>query len=369
MSGLRFHFTLLPVVAVLLFSSVLSRELPAQAVSPAPDVAFGGSPDGVQPGDAALRAAHVSWRQLFDSGNWAELDAVANQLRSQRSRFQGGAWRLFVFYQTIGPAGPMTASDEAWELQITRLQQWMKEDAVSVTPRIALADAYLGFAWKARGHGFADTVTPEGWNLFKQRIEMARTTLEQAQKLNNGDPEWFRAMQTVALAQAWPRQQVEALVEAALSAEPGYFSFSTAEANYLLPKWYGKPGETEEFAARVADRIGGPEGDATYFLIAATINCCRGTQAPAMQWSRVRQGYSALDQLYGTNLHERNVLAYLALKAGDNETAQAAFAKIGNDWDAMVWGGKPRFDASRLGRPLGQAQPVVPDPPPAQSSN
>ncbi len=355
----------LPFVLVLLTACYPSPPLSAQMIAAGPGAGY----SDADPPDAAVRAARVQWRQLLDSGNFAELDADANQLRSRRSRFQGGVWQLFVFYQTIGPAGPMTASDEAWELQIARLQQWAKEEPGSVTPRIALADAYIGFAWKARGHGWGDTVTPEGWTQFRERISLARATLEKALKLNNGDPEWYRAMQTVALAEAWPRQQVDALVDAALSVEPGYFSFATAEANYLLPKWYGKPGETEEFAARVADRIGGPEGDATYFLIAMMTNCCRATQAPAMAWARVKQGYFALDQLYGTNLHERNAFAFLALRAGDTETAQAAFAKIGNDWDAMVWGGKPRFDASRLGRPLGQAMPVQPDPPPGQSSN
>jgi hypothetical protein len=363
MPALRSAF--LPVVVVLFAACYQSQPLSAQMNAASPGAGFADA----DPPDAAVRAARVQWRQLLDSGNFAELDAVANQLRSQRSRFQGGVWQLFVFYNTVGPAGPMTATDAAWEAQIAKLEQWAKEEPGSVTPRIALARAYTAFAWKARGNGFANTVTPEGGTQFRERIQLARTTLEQAQKLNNGDPEWFRAMQTVALAQGWPRQQVDALVEAALSVEPGYSAFAIAEANYLLPKWYGKPGETEEFAARVADRIGGPEGDATYFLIAMMANCCRMTQAPTMQWSRVRQGYLALERLYGTNLYERNAFAFLALRAGDTETAQAAFAKIGNDWDANVWGGKPRFDASRLGRPLGQAMPVQADPPPKQSSN
>ncbi|MGO9494361.1 MAG: hypothetical protein ACLPZY_18875 [Terracidiphilus sp.] len=367
----RLRSAFLPVAFLFLSFSVANRTLSAQMVSPEGAAGFAGQADqGVEPADTTLRAARGAWRQLFDSSNWAELDAVANQLRSQRLRFLGGAWQLSAFYNTVGPAGPQTATDAAWEAQIARLQAWGREEPASVTPRIALARAYIAFAWKARGNGFANTVTSEGWQQFSERIALARTTLEQAQKLNNGDPEWFRAMQTVALAQGWPRQQVDALVEAALSNEPGYYPSVAAEANYLLPKWYGKPGETEEFAARVADRIGGPDGDAAYFMIASGINCCRRTQAPAMVWARVKQGYLALEQLYGTNHWEKHAFAFLALRAGDTETAQAAFAKIGNDWDANVWGGKPRFDASRLGHPLGQAQPVQPDnAPPVESTN
>jgi hypothetical protein len=367
MRALRFGF--LSVALFLVSTCATCRTLFAQLVSPPPGVAFGGASDGALPQDATMRAARVGWRQLFDSGNWAELDAVANQLRSQRLRFQGGAWQLSAFYNTVGPAGPQSATDAAWDAQIAKLQEWGREEPASVTPRIALARAYIAYGWKARGNGFANTVTPEGWQQFGQRIALARTTLEQAQKLNRGDPEWFRAMQIVALAQGWPRQQVDALVDQILNTEPTYYPSVTAEANYLLPKWYGTPGETEEFAARVADRIGGSEGDATYFVIASGINCCRKTQAPAMVWARVKQGYSALEQLYGTSLWERNAFAFLALRAGDTETAQAAFTRIGSDWDASVWGGKPRFDASRLGHALGEVQPVHADAPTPQSSN
>jgi len=362
MTVLRFRLPALVIVLTIFFICSSSRTLAAQA-SPENQAPGLVSPadNSIEPPDTTVRTARVQWRQLFNSGNWTELDAVANQLRSQRLRFQGGAWQLNVFYNTVGPAGQQTASDAAWETQIARLQEWAQAEPASATPRIALADAYLAFAWKARGNGFANTVAPDGWTRFRQRVQKARTTLESAAQLNSGDPEWYRAMQTVALAQGWNREQVDALVDQALNKEPGYFAFAVAESNYLLPKWYGKAGETEEFAARVADRIGGPEGDATYFLIAARINCCRKTQAPAIAWARVRQGYAALEQLYGTNLFERNALAYLALKAGDGATAQAAFAKIGDDWDAIVWRSKPRFNASRLGHPMGDVQPVQPD--------
>ena len=46
--------------------------------------------------------------------------------------------------------------------------------------------------------------------------------------------------------ESWPQKQVDALVEQAraFNHEPGYYYFATEHANYLLPKWGGKPGET-----------------------------------------------------------------------------------------------------------------------------
>lgn len=354
----------LGIFAAFLLCCLLSNNLTLRAQMA--DTARGVLPSqeteaGAEPEETTIRAMRVQWRKLFTDGSWTELDAIADQLRSQRSRVTGGGWQLRIFYDTVSPAGWLTMTDAAWEAQIAKLQDWMKQRPASPTPRIALADAYLRYAWKARGNGYADTVTQEGWKLFGERVQQARSTLEEATKISGSDPEWYRAMQTVALAQGWNRAQVDALVNAALSSEPGYFYFARAEANYLLPKWYGKPGDTEQFAARVADRIGGQEGDADYFLIAATINCCRRTQAPALSWARIRQGYFALDQLYGTNNYQRNAMAFLALRAGDTQTAQQIFAKIGNDWDLSVWRSKVRFDASRTGQTIANVLPVHPD--------
>ncbi len=95
-----------------------------------------------------------------------------------------------------------------------------------------------------------------------------------------------------------------------------------------------------------------------YFMMAADLNCCRSTQAPALSWPRVRQGFSAIDRLYGSTNRQRNVLAYLALRAGDAQAAQEAFAQIGDDWDEHVWRTKALFDASRTGQVVGKTQPL-----------
>jgi hypothetical protein len=95
------------------------------------------------------------------------------------------------------------------------------------------------------------------------------------------------------------------LVDQALAAEPGYYYFAVAEANYLLPKWYGKPGDTEQFAARAADQVGGADGD--------------------------------------------------------EATAQRFFARIGNDWNESVWKTKALYEATRSGKALSTTPPLMSD--------
>jgi hypothetical protein len=319
------------------------------------------SDDSADLSDTNVRAFRVHVRDLFNRDAYAELDTLAGQLRSQRLRFKGGAWQLNTFYKTVGSPGSLTATDAEWESRIAKLEQWIKVSPASPTPRVALAHAYVRFAWKARGNGLANTVTPQGWVLFRQRVQSARTVLEDAAKTSERDPQWYSEMQTVALAQGWNRAQVDALAAEALANEPGYYYFAVAEANYLLPKWYGKPGESEQYAEQVANQAGQSEGDATYFQIAAALNCCGKTQARALSWPRVKQGFLAIDQLYGATMHERNVMAWLALRAGDTETAQQMFARIGNDWNESVWKTKALFDASRTGQPVSRTKPLKAD--------
>ena len=348
-----------------------SGQLPISGQT-APSPALQSSPTELQAdteaADANMRTFRVHVHELFNQGAYSELEAVAGRLQSQRLRFRGGAWQLRVFYSMISYPPSLTATDAEWQAQIAKLEQWAKIYPDSPVPRVAIADAYLRFAWKARGNGDANTVTPEGWVLFRQRVQSARQVLEDAAKVSVNCPEWYRAMQTVALAQGWPREQVDALAEAALNNEPGYYYFATAQANYLLPKWYGKPGETEQYAEQVADRTGGDDGNIEYFFIASSMNCCRRTQAPALSWPRVRQGFAALDQQYGTTNRERNVMAWLALRAGDKATAQQLFARIGNDWDESVWKTKVRFDASRTGQTIAGTEPLQADTATAGSS-
>jgi len=326
--------------------SGISSIEPSRSATPAANSAAVSAPDVAGTSERALRATLVS---LWEQGNYAQLDAIADQLRTQRLRFKGGAWRLHLFYDTVSSPGSASAPDAEWQAHIEKLEHWVESAQTSPTPRAALAQAYLRFAWKARGNGYANTVTPDGWKQFERRVQLARGVLDDAAKLGIHDPGTYRQMQTVALAQKWQRKRFDALTGEALGQEPGYFYFAIAEANYLLPKWYGQPGDTERYAADVADKLAGADGDALYFRIAAAVNCCKRIQAAEMSWPRIQAGFAQIEQRYGATKRQRNIMAYLALGARDKAAAQALFAQIGNDYDLYVWKTKARFDAARAG--------------------
>lgn len=353
---LTFRQRSLEVSAVLLFCAFFagaSNCIPANAQS------VPSQPTNAVTSSAAERTLRLQWTKLFEDRQWAELDSLAEKLRSQQLRFQGGGWQLHVLYCILSTGCLKYQSDASWEARIAALQDWSRFAPSSPTPRIALADAYQDFAWNARGDNYADAVTRQGLKLFDARVQKAREILEDSEETDRSDPEWYNSMLRVAIDQGWSRDQVQALAGHALSKEPGYFYVVRTAAEYLLPKWYGAAGDSERFVEAEADKIGGDEGDATYFFYAeiqiVDEDLCFNCLPPAISWTRIRRGYTAIGHLYGINNYELNALADLSLRAGKFETAQQTFKKIGDNWDPDVWPSKAYFDNVRR---IAYAMPI-----------
>jgi hypothetical protein len=356
-----------PAVAALIFCAFVSAWLSAQQLTEVNRTASTHSETlqaaapsaNEEDADADSQPASVfptTVRNLFNEDKFAQLEAIANDVRSQESRFLGGAWKLHTFYGAVRTPGSLTATDAAWNAHIERLQRWIAFAPDSSTPRVALAESYLRFAWKARGSGSGDKVTADGWKLFGERVQKARDTLDQAKSISTKDPQWYETMLVVSLAQGWDQERAEQLLAEASAVAPNYYYFYDTYANYLLPKWYGKPGDSETFAQTIADRIGGLEGDAVYFRLALSLNCCKArAQAPAIAWDRVKQGFTSLHQLYGVTNYQRNALAFMAVRQQDDrELAQQLFARLGDNWSEKVWRSKDQFESSKAS--LSQSQ-------------
>ena len=285
----------------------------------------------------------VNVRNLLNQEDFSQLEGIASSARSDKSRFRGGGWKLKAFYAVIENPGSLTATDAVWNAHLERLNRWMAMDPDSSTPRVALALGYVRFGVKARGPAMGGG-NAEGQQLFAERVKTAQDILAQARALSTKDAEWYWAMQVVSLSQNWTRQQAEQLLAEASAFEPGYYYFYNRYAAYLF--FNGKRGEPEEFAQTIADRVGGPEGDSIYFQLSMSMNCCgvRGPHAPRLAWDRVKQGFTAVEQLFGSTNLQRNAMAFMAARLGDKDFAQQLFARIGDDWDQYVWRNKAAFD-------------------------
>lgn len=288
--------------------------------------------------EADVYERHV--KSLLTGWDFAGLDKEAAEDRAKKLRVLGGSWKIYRLYDAVStPPGGNTEED--WTNHLETLKQWEAKEPNSMTPRIAMAETYVNYAWHARGDGSANTVTGWEWRLFNQRIDLAASSLIDAAKMQERCPVWFSVMQTIALAQSWDKEQARELFELAASFEPEFLTPYIKYAYYLEPKWYGQAGETEAFADEAAMRLGGERGEIAYFDIASQMICtCESEKPPfpiKLSWPKAQRGFEAMTRLYGGSKQNFNDYALMAYAAGDKAAADEAFAKIGEEWSERTW--------------------------------
>jgi hypothetical protein len=288
---------------------------------------------------------------ILNAGQFGRLEAEAEADRQHKSRFGGGVWRLSSFYTSFEELGPKGAMPDIWKENLAKLQEWARQRPESATARIALAEGYIGLAWEARGSGYADAVSENQFASFDEYTQRAEVSLVEAAKLNGkNDPHWYAAMQQIALNAGWDKQHAVGLFLEATTRHPGYYQYYRELANYLLPKWNGDDGEVERFAEAAANHVGGAEGDFVYFEIATVVMCQCETDAgnlALLSWPRIKKGYAAMKQLYGTSSMKDNRMAWMAYLAHDRATAREAFTSIGDHWRPELWYTSERYENAR----------------------
>ncbi len=286
-------------------------------------------------------------------GDFAKLDQMADEARSRKARFPGGGWKLFTFYAQLQMM-PRDSTDAEWQKHIDFFKRWMAERPQSITARVGLAEAYDGYAWVARGNGYADQVTPEGGRLFDERLAQAADVLISASQLETKCPHWYYEFMSVALTQGMNKEQLRQIFDKGLAFAPDYYYLYQQQAHSLLPKWAGKDGDTEAFAEETYRKVGGNTGAMLYFLIAETLcSECGDFKPERYSWPTLQAGFAALEKAYGMNSIRLNDFARMAVLYEDKPVAAKAFARIGNNWEQSAWGSRGQFDAHRAWAGLG----------------
>jgi hypothetical protein len=288
--------------------------------------------------------------KILEQEDFAQLEKIAQQNRTEKGRLIGGMWKIVGFYDATGmPVFVGEPTDADYAAQIAREKKWIAKYPESVTARLSLADLYLSYASQARGTGFADSVSDTQWDLFHARTAEAKGILLEASALKERDPFWYHAMQLVALNEGWDKAHARELLDQGVAFEPTYYHFYREYARYLMPQWYGQPGDVEAFAAEVSNQVPEPNGSILYFQIVSSLACyCEEAvhQLPQTSYSVLRQGYENLTRLYGTSNRTANRFAFMAVTFRDRASAREAFNAI-TTMEADVWFTEQMFDGSR----------------------
>ena len=278
---------------------------------------------------------------MLEHGTWDKLEAQAARLRKSHDSDPIYGSKLVSFYTDLTNAGEgYRAYDKA--AYEKRLKEWDDAYPKSVTRLVMEGEIYTDDAWKARGDGYAYTVTQKGWQGFRRELSKAKDVLSEAADLNADDPQVYCDLITVAVGRQESHSRMSSLVKAGLAIDPHYYELYDRGLYYLTPRWYGQPGDIERFAAKYADKY----GDVIYARIAGLTAARMGQDDYRVQqfkYKRLKRGFEDLLADTEDNGYYLNAYAYIAAMEGDRPTAKRLFQYIGDDWRQSVWRNQQTF--------------------------
>jgi len=284
--------------------------------------------------------------KLLHARAFDEIERIAGELRASKAQWENGFWKLGSFYSGFCKL-PDEASEQRWTNLLAELRSWVKAKPNSVTARTALGRALRDYAWKARGSGWASTVTPQGWKLFHARLAEGRAVLLEVTNSTERCPLWFTTLLGIGLGEGWPRPVYDKIFSAGTNYMRDYVPIYGVKCYYLLPRWHGAEDEWEQFARDVADELGGEEGDILYARIVWDMhvdgvfkNIFRESK---LSWPRTKRGFLLLEKRYPESLSVTSEFCQLAGTAADWPTAKALFVKLGGKIDLTIWDEEKRY--------------------------
>lgn len=298
-------------------------------------------------GEVARKAWMAKLRILFDQGKYAELEKIAQKIRQNKEHFPDGAHKIRSFYRAFDK--PTTKNDESWLNILARIEAWQKAFPESITPRIAKAIVWDEYAWDARGSGFANKVTEQGWELFNERLNKAHELVEKA-PLRSSDDCPMRHEILLSPSYSSDLGTFEKKFRDAIAFDPSYLAFYDKKAENLLPRWHGTSGDSIRFADEAVSLAPKNLGMIVYARIMWFLwvrNEINTFKEPGVSWEKVKQGYRDLEKKYPNSPWNLNWFCRLACNAGDKETAQVLFKRIGSSPYIEAWGNRAKFEEWR----------------------
>lgn len=260
----------------------------------------------------------------FGAGNFAELEAVVADLNKSKKRTADGRyasfmliWNLHNWFEVWGADGD--------SMMTGKLQYWKKQFPDSALQPIVAAMYMHVTAWRARGKGFASTVTEEGWRLFKERNQRAWQTLVDHKDVSSALPFWYERAIRIGSDAGLPDDALRELFDEGIRRHPGYHPIYFAYIRELAPRWGGSYAEADTFIREQTAVKGMSDSDELYARMYWTLDQIeQGSpsffQESKVSWPRMRRGFERMMRAFPNNARNQAHFASFACRAHDGTT-------------------------------------------------
>ena len=212
-------------------------------------------------------------------------------------------------------------------------------------------EAFIQMAWGARGNGYANKVTPEGWQTFSNDLAVADSALNRAWKLNPNDARIARHMITVELGQGRGRDRMELWFNRAMDLDPNYYDACSQKLYYLEPKWYGSVEDMLDFGRECVQNTNWG-GRVPLILVDAHYNICNEFTDESERtnywkqpdvWADIKSAYERFFQLHPDDTSSIPYYAWYAYHTENWDKLNELIPKLGPA-NYAFFGGKDEFD-------------------------
>ncbi|KQZ45117.1 DUF4034 domain-containing protein [Duganella sp. Root1480D1] len=278
-------------------------------------------------------------KAMWHQRDYRQLDRILLALCAEDTRLPDGQPELLVFPRTFRT---LIGTSKDWSGLGASLREWRAQSPDSPAQAMIETMYWQAYAWHGRGNGYASSVPPEAWDLFRERLAKASARLEEIKAVAGNCPWWHSMNIEILIDSSAPRSRLNAAYDEAVKAFPASQQIHVAMSRAKEPKWGGAPGEYERFARRAAGLSQRDEGSAMYARLFWVRDCsCEDAftfgQPGDPDWKLMKAGFEEMLQRYPDQVHNRNKFASYACRANDRATYSKLRRELGDSILDPLW--------------------------------
>lgn len=210
--------------------------------------------DDADDGPALRHAIGCRAQHMFMAGNYGALDATIKKYSRRLSDLPDGSSRLEAVWD--GLYNFLDYSGISVEEAMRRTSEWRRSVKGSVEPDLVEAMIFRIWAYSARGHGYASSVSAQAMHIYLARAAMAAAGLQDVEQSAENDPAWYVLSLGVDRDQSVPLEKQRALFDRGAAKFPGYMPLYRQMLTTLMPRWDGSTQDVDAFIRSVSGKYG-----------------------------------------------------------------------------------------------------------------
>jgi len=253
-------------------------------------------------------------------GDWLERDV--NEWNKPTCVLDDGRPRLAALI----PGYQMAFhSEKDWSKSLYRVNLLKEKYPNTAFSALAEVEYWIAYAWNVRGSGYASSVTPDAWRLFRERMEKAEQILINTKPYSAELPNWYGQMIIVQSALDRPLSERENVFLEGAKRYKTFLPIYFTMLNFMLPKWGGSWEVVDDFIKRSVEYTKKTEGNSMYARLYWAVFSGSGHSAnfyretPA-SWPKMKKGFEDLMVRYPKSSWNLNNFAKFACLAKDKKT-------------------------------------------------